>query len=281
MNAQTPEQKTLLEKIYRELTIEYRGFGNYTEFAKWLNAIPEDLLRELIKSISTWEELKTDVLSMNRATMDGMVRKMLTKLITEEINQKAREIMSPTGTPPPPRFEFPYNPLVNRSQEETVELYNRELENHERRQAEHYNMVMNMKLQRIHEIYSLYIPMLDLFRIEHTGKTVLFKANPSGSATVGASKGGTFQDSLKSQINVCDRLKKEMDESLYGNPEIKRDIKTIFQNIHEYTDEYAKEIVEYNRRRRNTLLLKTGMNRDVFRLIVPYMSMDPPPLILH
>lgn len=245
------------QKLYADLMFGYHHFGDYAGFVKWLNAIPDDTLRELVVSVEQ-TEIPTPLL--DRPTMDGIIRKKLMSLITGFIRCKANETKKPTvGYPPffvPSQFT-----IDNMSQDERDRLY-QDLENHEQRLTEHHNTLLYKKLQNIYDMYSLYVPMLNLYRREHDGcKT-------------------SFEISLQSQLKVCDRLEKEMgdDDQEIKHQEIKLKIRAIFQNIREYTDQYRTEMIEYNRQRRNLLLLKMGMNRDVFRYIVPFLSNDPPPL---
>ena len=244
-------------KLYTKI-LNVKSFDNYAVFKKWLEAIPDAELKNLFYMIQPFDmNMKTD-----RLYMEKVIRRWLIQNITEYMFNKKNEMMKPVVIPPP--FEYP--PIHEWALLDPEEILN--IQNHyyyhEQIRIDIRQKALDDKLQIIHDIYSVFVPMLDLYRIEDDHH----KAR--------------FEESLKSQVAVCYRLEKEMDDVAnplrIQNRVLEKNIRTIFQEMRKYQDEYTKEIVEYNRRRRNTLLLKTGMNRDVFLHIVSFMSNDQPPI---
>lgn len=143
-------------------------------------------------------------------------------------------------------------------------LENEEIENENIEQLR-----IDKRMQIVYKMYSLFFNMIDLFRKESDEKHNYQNLR--------------FKKTLESVIGVCDRLEKQMVKIkppyCIRRIELQVNILKIFENIKDYSNKYDEEIVEYNVKRKITLLLCKKMSGDIFRIIVSFVSSDPPPLL--
>ena len=260
--------KAKVDVLYDELmTIPY-SFKNFVGFSKWLKAITYIELQQLAIKIDILQAF----LNTERFHFEKIVCQRLKRNITDFVIIKVEIMMKPVSFAAiPPPYEHPYPEVVSLMTDEELVLMQEEIDNHEEKTAKIvaiHQKTLDNKIQIMHDVFSVSFPMSDIFRpnTEDNGNVLSFKK------------------SILNKVFICNRLEKELNDMkppLYiKNTEIKNKILVIFKNIRDYSDIYTEEVAEYNRQRRNTLLMKSGMNRDVFRHIVSFMTMDPPPLLI-
>lgn len=262
------EIKAKVDVLYDELMAGPHSFENFVGFSKWLKAITYTELQQLAIKIDILQAfLKTE-----RFHFEKIVRKRLIRNITDFVIQRVDKMMKPVALfSIPPPYEHPSIEEVSSMTDEELVLMREEIDNHEEETAKIvaiHQKALDNKIQIIYDVVSVSFQMIDLFRPDN---------EENGNVL-------SFKKSILNRILICNRLEKEINDIkppfYIKNEEIKNKILVIFKNTRDYSDRYTEEMAEYNRQRRNILLLKSGMNRDVFRHIVSFMTMDPPPLLL-
>lgn len=242
---ENPEKTTsLVNSLCQELVVDFKHFESYFGFKKWLSVIPDNLLTQLVdRLIET-----SHILPHHKYRGEA------------ESIQKSMEI---------PKESKEFVVLLNRSELENILLIKlmRTINDHIRSETENMAIIQNkiMRIQAIFKIYSMYIPFLDLYRACYGNSTDLI-----------------FYKSLKNQLEVCNRLKREMTELTAPN-HVKssgsyRGLLSCFNEIKEYVDNYDKEVAEYNREVKYLLLMRLKLNRDLFLYIIGTIgsTMTPP-----
>jgi len=215
------EMNERVEDLYNVLMLKEPCFKDYTSFNEWLTNIPDEELQQLAIKVNSLQAFSR----MERSNFEIIISKKLANDISSVVKKKSNLSVNIKSSNFKDKHEW-----------------------------------MNYKVQLICEMYSVYVPMLDLYR-----RSKMINDND-----------------LKKQVAICNRLDNEIaiaNSSYYINTKFIIKLKTLFQELRDYKDRYLEVIVKYNRQRKESLFLKK-VNINILLIIASFMTMDeiPPPL---
>lgn len=247
---------TDLNSLNYILTQSFRDFENYAGFRRWMDQIPENLLRQFAniseQDFSGKRDEAEQTISIRLLNSMASYYKTEAFHMTEYIGSNI-----PTMHPSDEEIEE-----VDWTDSESVATFRENCRKRAEIQLKKYQEKIHLKLRAIDNIYSLQIFItLDL----------LLYLNPN-----------RFRTTLESSKQAASRMRKEFSDIVLWNPtliidkDLLKKVFDLFDKLDDYTQKYKKEKIQHNRRKANLLLHRLGEKVDIYRQVVSFMGFDEP-----